>query len=168
MTTFASAVPAPPEDFEEEGRVFVLPIDEMTAKRFAQASTLKDRIYYDDDAARAAGYAKAIAPITFISSMLDYTDGPPEDELKEDGVGATLFPSVVRPDALLMGGGQDIEFLAPVYHGDVVTVDRRLTNHYSRPSARFGKLEFVVEESVVTNQNGEVVMKISDTLIVKQ
>jgi acyl dehydratase len=163
-----NAVPVPPEDFVQEGRVFVLPIDPMQARRFAQAATLKDSIYYDDEAARAAGYEKAIAPITFISSMLDYVDGPPEEELKEDGVGATLFPSMVRPEALLMGGGQDIEFLKPVYQGDVVTVDRKVVNHYRRPSARFGELEFVVEESVVTNQKGEVVMRISDTLIVKQ
>jgi len=164
----ASAVPRPPADFVEEQRTFVLPIDQMTARRFAHASTLFDPIYFDDEAARAAGYEKAIAPITFISSMLDYTDGPAEHDLKEDGVGRDLFPSMVREDALLMGGGQDIEFVRPVYQGDVVTVVRKVVNHYKRPSERFGELDFVVEESIVTNQKGEIVMKISDTLIAKQ
>ncbi|MER2535139.1 MAG: MaoC family dehydratase N-terminal domain-containing protein [Rhizobiaceae bacterium] len=168
MNKHVSAVPAPPAGFHEEQRTFVLPIDHISARRFAHASTLTDPIYFDDEAARKAGYEKAIAPITFISSMLDYTDGPPEHELKEDGVGRDLFPSMVKPDALLMGGGQDIEFVRPVYQGDVVTVVRKAVNHYKRPSPRFGELDFVVEESVCTNQKGEVVMRISDTLIVKQ
>lgn len=163
-----SEVPAPPPDLHKEQRTFVLPIDPMQARRFAHAATLADPIYFDDDAARAAGYEKAIAPLTFISSMLDYTDGPAESDLKEDGVANGLFPSVVRSDALLMGGGQDIEFVRPVLQGDVVTVVRYLANHYKRPSSRFGELDFVVEESVITNQRGEIVMRISDTLIVKQ
>lgn len=168
MTFKKGAVPPPPADLEQEGRVFELPIDKITARRFAHSATDSNPIFFDDEAALAAGYERAIAPITFISSMLDYTDGPPECDLKEDGVASGLFPSIVRDDALLMGGGQDIEFLAPVYQGDVVTVDRKLVNHYKRPSARFGELDFVVEESIVTNQDGVVVMKISDTLIVHQ
>jgi hypothetical protein len=67
-----------------------------------------------------------------------------------------------------MGGGQDIEFVKAIYQGDVVTVVRRLANHYRRPSGRFGELDFVVEVSDVTNQKGDLVMRISDTLIVKQ
>lgn len=168
MNKHVSEVPKPPEGFIEEQRTFELPIDRMTARRFAHAATLFDPIYFDDEAARQAGYERTIAPLTFISSMLDYTDGPAEHDLKEDGVGKDLFPSMVREDALLMGGGQDIEFVRPVYQGDVVTVVRKVVNHYRRPSDRFGLLDFIVEESTVTNQNGEVVMRISDTLIAKQ
>jgi hypothetical protein len=41
-------------------------------------------------------------------------------------------------------------------------------DHYFRPSARFGELEFVVVESQVVRQDGALVMRIVDTLIVKQ
>lgn len=166
--TEVRAIPSPPADMPEEQREFLLPIDPMQARRLAHAATLSDPIYFDDEAARAAGYDKAIAPLTFVSSMLDYTDGPPESALKEDGVAEGLFPSVVRSDALLMGGGQDIDFVRPIYQGDEVRVVRRLANVYQRPSRRFDTLTFVVEESDIVNQHGELVMRISDTLIVKQ
>jgi acyl dehydratase len=67
-----------------------------------------------------------------------------------------------------MGGGQDIEFLAPIYVGDVVRVSRSLVDHYRRPSQRFGELDFVVVESQVVNQDGVHVMRILDTLVVGQ
>lgn len=153
---------------DDEERVFVLPVDRVTARRFVHAATGSDPVYFDDDAARAAGYERAIAPRTFVSSMLDYTDGPPEHELKEDGVPVGLFPSIVRSDALLMGGGQDLEFLGDVHQGDTITVTRRTARAYRRPSARFGELTFVVEESEGVNQDGKPVIRIRDTLIVKQ
>jgi acyl dehydratase len=153
---------------DDEERVFVLPLDPITVRRFVHAATGSDPVYFDDEAARAAGYERAIAPPTFVSSMLDYTDGPPEDELREDGVAMGLFPSIVQDDALLMGGGQDIEILAPMYQGDTITVTRRTARAYRRPSNRFGELTFVVETSDGVNQSGQPVVRITDTLIVKQ
>ena len=86
--------------------------------------------------------------------MLDYRDGPPEDELKEDGVAKDLFPKIVKPDALLMGGGQDIDFLAPVHQGDAATVTRRVALiYYNGPQLGSGELDFIVMVSEGVNQD---------------
>jgi hypothetical protein len=103
-----------------------------------------------------------------VASMLDYRDGPPEHDLKEDGVATGLFPAVIKDDALLMGGGQDIEFLDTIYLGDSVTLTRHVVDFYSRPSERFGSLDFCVMESLGVNQVGDLVVRITDTLIAKQ
>lgn len=163
MTDEARKEPIDPEEHR-----FVLPIESMHVRRFVYASTDDNPIYFSDEAAQAAGYKRAVAPPTFVSSMLDYVDGPAEDDLKEDGVAKDLFPKIVKPDALLMGGGQDIDFLAPVYQGDVVTVTRRVVDFYKRPSARFGELNFIVMVSEGVNQDGTTVIRIRDTLIAKQ
>ena len=152
---------------DPEVRRFTLPVDPVQAKRYAYAATDENPVYFDDAAARMAGYDGVIAPPTFVSSMLDYGAGPPESGLRPDGVAQYWFPAIVRPGAQLMGGGQDIEFLQPVYQGDVVEVVRTVVDHYARPSARFGELEFVVVESRVARPDGVLVMRIVDTFIVK-
>jgi acyl dehydratase len=151
-----------------ETRTFTLPVDPVQARRFAYAATDENPVYFDDEAARAAGYDRAIAPPMYVCSMFDHAAGPPEDELKADGVARGIFPSVVRPDSALLGGGQEVDFLAPVHLGDVLEVTRTLADHYRRPSQRFGELEFVVVESRLVNQEGTLAVRIVDTLIVHQ
>jgi acyl dehydratase len=160
--------PPPPPDLDPETRTYTLPIDAVAARRFAYAATDENPVYFDDDAARRAGYERAIAPPMFVCSMFDHAAGPPERELKTDGVSTGIFPSVVKDDAALLGGGQEVDFLAPVYLGDTVVVTRSLVNHYRRPSQRFGELDFVVIESLIVNQEGTAVVRILDTLIAKQ
>jgi acyl dehydratase len=160
--------PPPPPALDPETRTYTLPIDAVAARRFAYAATDENPVYFDDDAARRAGYERAIAPPMFVCSMFDHAAGPPERELKTDGVSTGIFPSVVKDDAALLGGGQEVDFLAPVYLGDTVVVTRSLVNHYRRPSQRFGELDFVVIESLIVNQEGTAVVRILDTLIAKQ
>jgi acyl dehydratase len=151
-----------------EPRTFTLPVDPVQARRFAYAAGDENPVYFDDAAARQAGYAGAIAPPMFVCSMFDHAAGPPERELKADGVARDFFPSVVRPDSALLGGGQEVDFLAPVHLGDTLRVTRSLAEHYRRPSRRFGELDFVVVESLVVNQEDILVLRILDTLIVNQ
>lgn len=168
MTDMAIQIERNNPDVDPEPHSFILPIERVLARRFAYAATDENPIYFDDEAARAAGYDRAIAPPTFVASMLDYTDGPPESALKEDGVADGLFPSIVKSDALLMGGGQEIEFLEPIYIGDEVTMTRNVVDFYKRPSKRFGELSFIVMVSEGVNQDGLKVVRITDTLIAQQ
>jgi acyl dehydratase len=153
---------------ETEARTFTLPVDPVAARRFAYAAGDENPVYFDDAAARRAGYERAIAPPMFVCSMFDHDAGPPEAELRPDGVAPGHFPSVVRPEALLLGGGQEVDFLGPVHLGDTLEVTRSLADHYRRPSERFGELEFVVVESRAVNQDGTLVVRIVDTLVVRQ
>ena len=165
MPTSSAAAPG---HLDPETRTFTLPIDAVSVGRYAAATHDPDPAYLDDKAAKAAAYERAIAPPMFVASMLDHAGGPPEASLRRDGVALDWFPSIIAPDAVLMGGGQDIEFLSTIYVGDVVEVRRSLAEHTRRPSNRFGELDLIVVESHVTNQDGVLVMRILDTLIVAQ
>jgi acyl dehydratase len=153
---------------DPEVRRFTLPVDPVAARRFAYAADDENPLYFDDEAARRAGYERAIAPPMFVCSMFDHAAGPPERDLRADGVAPDAYPSVVRPDAALLGGGQEVEFLAPVHLGDTLEVTRSVVDHYRRPSRQFGELEFVVMESRAVNQDGVPVVHIVDTLVVRQ
>ena len=168
MSEAASAVPTPPPNLDPEPHQFSMPADPMWAQRFAYAATDRNPVYFDDAAAKAAGYERKIAPVLFASSMLEYQAGPAEEDLKEDGVTRGLFPKVVKDGAILMGGGQEIEFFEPLYQGDTFTARRTVINHYKKPSPKRGELDFIVMESIITNQKGQKVARIVDTLIAKQ
>jgi acyl dehydratase len=157
-----------PSRTDPETRSYTLPVDPVAARRFAYAATDENPLYFDDEAARAAGYERAIAPPMFVCSMFDHTAGPAERDLRPDGVAPGVFPSVVRPDAALLGGGQEVEFLVPVHLGDTLEVTRSVVGHYRRPSRQFGALEFVVMESRAVNQDGVLAVRIVDTLVVRQ
>lgn len=168
MSNAATKVPPPPPNLDPEPHQFTMPVDPMWAQRYAYSCTDKNPVYFDDAAARAAGYAGKIAPVLYASSMLEYQAGPAEEDLKEDGVSKGLFPKIVKDGAILMGGGQDIEFFEPMYQGDTFTARRTVINHYKKPSKQRGELDFIVMESIITNQKGQKVMRIVDTLIAKQ
>lgn len=147
---------------------FTLPIDAVPARRFAYAADDLNPAYFDDALARRAGYERAIAPPMYVCSMFDHSAGPPEHELRGDGVAPVFFPDVVARDAALMGGGQVVEFLAPVYIGDTVEVVRSLVDRYRKASRHFGTLEFVVVESRVLDEDDRLLVRVVDTLATRR
>jgi acyl dehydratase len=141
-------------------------LGEITAiafQRYAIAVGDLDRIYFDDAAARDAGYPGIVAPPNFLTSILGWRAGPPEAELLADGTEATNLVPEIR-GLRLMGGGHDLTFGAPVRPGDVITARRKLVDLYQRDS-KMGTLTFAVSEIVYTNGRGEHVVTCRETVI---
>lgn len=141
-------------------------LGEVTAiafQRYAIAVGDLNPIYFDDGAARDAGYPGIVAPPNFLTSILGWDAGPPEGELLTDGTEATnLVPEI--QGLRLMGGGHELSFGVPVRPGDAITVRRKLVDLYQRNS-KMGALTFAVSEIVYTNQRGEHVVTCRETVI---
>ncbi len=141
-------------------------LGEITAlmfQRYAVAAGDLNPIYFDDGAARAAGYPGVVAPPNFLTSVLGWESGPPEGDLLEDGTErAVLVPEI--EGLRLMGGGHELTFGQPVRPGDVVTARRKLVELYQR-EAKFGLLTFAISEIVYTNQRGEHLVTCRETII---
>jgi acyl dehydratase len=141
-------------------------LGEITAlafQRYAIAVGDLNPIYFDDAAARAAGYPGVVAPPNFLSSVLGWEAGPAENELLEDGTEPkNLVPEI--QGLRLMGGGHDLTFGQPVRPGDVITARRKLLDLYERES-KMGSLTFAISEIVYTNQRGEHVVTCRETVI---
>ncbi|MDO8472198.1 MAG: MaoC family dehydratase N-terminal domain-containing protein, partial [Dehalococcoidia bacterium] len=73
-----------------------------------------------------------------------------------EALGEAGFPDI-------LDGGSDYEFMLPVCAGDTLVLNRRFTDLMSRAGAR--KMAFMTVENSYTNQNGQLVAKVRQTII---
>lgn len=132
----------------------------LTAKHVAQyAHAVGDLnpLYFDEEAAKAAGYRTCIAPPTLISHVV--VSSRPLGDLREDGIpkgggGRRVTLNVKR----VMFGGEEWEFLAPACVGDTITAETRLKD-LEEKSGSSGPFVLQTMETTYTNQLGEVVAR---------
>ena len=92
-------------------------VTEKEFQRFAYAIGDENDVYLDAEAARAAGHQQTVAPPLFLTSLMTWEPGPPENSLRPDGAGRTELGEVPLEGLRLMGAGQDLEFHADVIDG---------------------------------------------------
>jgi len=131
----------------------------ITAKesqRFALAADDLNPIYLDEAAAKAAGYRTVVVPPIFLAWSL--TPARRVSDLREDGIyrggGRRVNLNVKR----VMFGGEEWEFLQPVYAGDTVTAETRLKSLEEKDGSS-GPFVLQTTETTYTNQAGEVVAR---------
>ena len=120
-------------------------------REYARAVGETDPVHLDLEAARAAGYADLVAPPMFAVVYSAPALGPP-----------ILDPEVELNFAMMVHGGQEFVWGAPVVAGDEVTT----TAGVKDISERDGR-GYYVFESVSTNQRGEEVCRGTWTNIVR-
>lgn len=132
-------------------------------QRYAVAVGDMNPIYFDDQAARDAGYDGIVAPTNYLTSVLNWGSGPTDDQLLVDGTEkGGILPEL--EGLRLMGGGHDLTISQPVRPGDRIRSRRKLVDKYERPS-KMGTLHFAVYEITYTNHRGEHVVTCRDTRI---
>ncbi|MDH3830030.1 MAG: MaoC family dehydratase N-terminal domain-containing protein [Gammaproteobacteria bacterium] len=130
-----------------------VPVEAGQLRFFAKAVGEESPVYHDREAARAAGYRDIPAPPTFVFSL-----GLVGTDLAEK-----YLPMGVDL-ARLLHGEQQFEYFAPICAGDVITLESKVTDIYDKKG---GALEFAVEETTATNQDGELVAKAVQTLVMR-
>lgn len=131
----------------------VLDIEKGRLRFFAKAIGETNPIYTDEAAARAAGYPSLPAPPTFIFAA----------ELDTDTLMPALKEMGVNLDRVLHGE-QEFTYYAPICAGDTIAVDSTFTDVYDKKN---GALEFLVKDSVVTNQHATKVAEIRSVIVVR-
>ena len=127
-------------------------LERTRLRQFAEAIGESNPVYVDVDAARAAGYADLPAPPTFLFT--------PE---LDSGANDRLLADLDIPLGNLLHGEQSFRYHKPACAGDTVTVQSIVSDIYDRKG---GKLEFVVKDSRVSNQHGELVAELRAVLVV--
>jgi acyl dehydratase len=140
-------------------------------QRYAIAVGDLNPIYFDEQAARDAGYAGIVAPPNFITSIIEWGLGALEHEMRDDGNPRDAIARKLiglDPEDLLglrmMGGGNEIELGQEVRPGDIVTATRRLVDAYEKPS-KMAQLLFAVHETTYVNQHGAILAVCRETNI---
>jgi len=143
------------------------PVIARDIRRYALAVDDLNPIYFDENAAKQGKYGGLTAPLGYISWAVGVPGSEkPAKDLGEDGL-ATFVGVPDVPDAWALGwvrGGEEIEFIKPVYANDRVTVNGKIVD-MSEKDGKSGKLIFVTSEFVYTNQNGETLAKHRVTMI---
>ena len=120
---------------------------------FAEATGETRPEYLDERAARAAGYRSLPAPPTFLMAAdLDA------------GTTTMLLDTLAVPIERILHGEQSFTYHAPVCAGDVLSVEARISDIYSKKG---GKLEFVVKDTEVSNQEQTPVATLRSVIVVR-
>ena len=129
-------------------------VEQGQLQLFAKATSTKDKIYWDLDEAKAAGHPSLPAPPTFLMCL--------------DSLAPTKDPSVLQQMGVDIGrilhGEQRFKYAKPIYAGDTITLQSEITNMYEKKG---GALQFVVTESTATNQDGEVVGTLINSIVIR-
>ena len=120
---------------------------------FAEVIGATDPIYFDASAAQAAGYRNVVAPPTFIFGAES-----------DSGVLMTLLDTLKIDLRKVLHGEQRIDYHAPVCAGDTLRFQTRVSDIYDKKG---GALEFVVNDTKVTNQLGEHVSDLHSVVVVR-
>jgi acyl dehydratase len=117
---------------------------------FAKAIGETNPIYFDEQAARDAGYPGLPLPPTFLFSLeFQIPSHAWRDEL-----------GIVT--ARILHGEESFRYHRMAYAGDTLRFDVRIADIYDKKG---GALEFVVRETRVTNQHGEHVADLRSVLV---
>jgi acyl dehydratase len=120
---------------------------------FAEVIGATDPIYFDTSAAKAAGYRNVVAPPTFIFGAES-----------DSGVLMKLLDTLKIDLRELLHGEQRFDYHAPVCAGDTLRFQTRVSDIYDKKG---GALEFVVNDTKVTNQLGEHVSDLHSVIVVR-
>jgi acyl dehydratase len=124
------------------------------AQRYARAVGDLSPIYFDEAAARAAGYDGLVAPPTFVGHAV--VEGSTLEDVRQDGMWIDRSRPVRLGVSRTMFGGEEWEFRVPVLIGDTITAARRL-GAVEEKDGRSGPFVLIHYETTFTNQRGEVV-----------
>ena len=120
---------------------------------FAEVIGAADPIYLDAAAAKAAGYRNVVAPPTFIFGAES-----------DSGVLMKLLDTLKIDLRKVLHGEQRFDYHAPVCAGDTLRFQTRIADIYDKKG---GALEFVVNDTKVTNQLDEHVADLHSVLVVR-
>jgi acyl dehydratase len=132
---------------------FPLPVESSKVREFAKALREDNEVYYDAEAARAAGYDGIPAPLTFTMASSHYREDLP------------LFERLGMDLKRVLHGESRWEYLAPVAVGDQLSAVRRLADVTTRAGKRGGDMTLWTLETDYVNQHGATVVRHTDVLI---
>lgn len=137
-----------------ESQAKSIAVEQGQLQFFAKATGATDKIYWDVEAAKAAGHPALPAPPTFLFSLDLLAPA------KEQSVLAVLGVNIGN----ILHGEQRFAYNKTIYAGDTITLTAKVTDAYDKKG---GALQFVVSETTATNQHGDTVGTMTNSLVIR-
>ena len=126
-----------------------------SVRAFARGVGYTDLVYFDEAAAKAAGYRSLPAPPTYLGTPI-FIPGESSDTFsgpKDSG------PSIDHGLPNLLDGGTETEYYGDICAGDTLTVTSQIADLATRQGRSTGMMLITTQETRVVNQDGELVAK---------
>jgi acyl dehydratase len=138
-----------------EGAPWTYEVTTTSVRAFARGVGYTDPVYYDVEAAKAAGYRSLPAPPTYLGTPV-FLPGRSSDTFSGPLEGG---PRVDHGLKNVLDGGTETEYLGDICAGDTLSVVQKLAGLDVRESRQVGRMLIVTTETTCTNQHGEVVAR---------
>ena len=133
---------------------YTFTVEKEKIAEFAVAVSQKENkeqinpIYYDEEAAKKAGYQGIPIPPTFPTNTFFWTGGGLMATIKTLGIDLSK----------LLHREEEYEYLGSIYAGDVITRKMKVIDMFEK-GKRDRRVEVTVLETELINQRGELVVK---------
>ncbi len=123
-----------------------------SVRAFARGVGYTDPVYYDVDAAKAAGYRSLPAPPTYLGTPV-FIPGRSDETFSTPREGQ---PRVNHGLKNVLDGGTEVEYYEDICAGDVLSGVSRVADLRVSDSKALGKMLIVSMETRYTNQSGKL------------
>ncbi len=124
-----------------------------SVRAFARGVGYTDRVYFDVEAAKAAGYRNLPAPPTYLGTPI-FIPGESDNTFSAPRSARVGINHGLKG---LLDGGTETEYFADICAGDTLTVVSKIAGLDVRMSPSLGKMLLMTTESTYTNQHGTLV-----------
>ena len=132
---------------------FVVEVEKRWVRSFAEAIGETSPVYFDESAAKTAGYRSLPAPPTFPFAMI-----------MDANQSFMILDELGIDKRRAMHAEQSFVYRADLCAGDVITGRQTVVDVYDKKN---GALEFLVTETQMDNQRGERVCDLRTTVVVR-
>jgi hypothetical protein len=138
----------------KKGQPTTFEVDKLQIRMFARSVGHVDPIYYDEEAARAAGYRSLPCPPGYLGTPVfnPANSDPTFGGRRGEGPG----PQPARPLRRVLNGGTEIEYFGDICAGDVLK-GVSYTADIQERTGSLGEMLITTSKTEYTNQNGELV-----------
>ena len=155
----ADAPPETPDDLhhllETPPAEVVLPIERGKVMEFGRAIKSENPLHFDTAAARAAGFADVVAPLTFSAAWAQYNGGDAADVPKALGFDI----------ARVLHGEERWTYARPAVAGETLTGVRTVSAAWRKPTHSGGAMTFVLLPTEYRDASGNFVLRDEQLMI---
>lgn len=134
----------------QESPPWTYEVTTTSVRAFARGVGYTDPVYFDLEAAQAAGYRSLPAPPTYLGTPV-FLPGRSNDTFSGPKQGQPRLEHGLKG---LLDGGTETEYLGDICAGDTLTVVSKLKDLEVRESRSLGKMLITTTETTFTNQEG--------------